>query len=78
MALSKKPEENLSIEERGVKALERIAVSLEDINDWVYSLETKAWSERLEWYLNEFYLIAKTRQVGTTSINRPDKNSERE
>jgi len=49
---------------------------LEDINDWCYSLETKAWSERLEWYLNEFYNIAKTRTVGTS--NRPDTGSERE
>lgn len=76
MALSKKPEDSLSVEERGVKALERIAVALEDINDWCYSLETKAWSERLEWYLNEFYNIAKTKTVGTS--NRPEIGSERE
>jgi hypothetical protein len=76
MALSKKPEENLSTEERGVKALERIAVALEDINDWCYSLETKAWSERLEWYLNEFHNIAKTKTIGTS--NRPTTGSERE
>jgi hypothetical protein len=74
---TKETSKELSVEERGIKALERIAVSLEDINDWVYSLETKAWSERLEWYLNEFYMIAKTKQVGG-STNRPEKSSERD
>lgn len=65
-----------SIEERGVKALERIADTLEDMNDWVYALETDAWSERLEWYLNEFYMIAKAKTIG--SINRPVRDAERQ
>ena len=30
----------------------------------------------IEWYLNEFYNIAKTKAVGTST--RPDKDSERE
>ena len=70
-------ESNESLEARAVKALERIAYCMEDINDWMYALETKAWSERLEWYLNEFYNIAKTKQVGG-SPQRPDKLAERE
>ena len=68
----------LSTEERGVKALESIAHSMQDISDWLYDLDTAGWSQRLEWYLNEFYLIAKTKQVGSVSANRPDRNSERE
>jgi hypothetical protein len=66
----------LTTEERGVKALESIAHSAQDISDWLYDLDTKGWSTRLEWYLNEFYNIAKTKAVGTST--RPDKESERE
>jgi len=64
-----------SLEERGVKALQSIADSLGDINDWLYELDADMWQERLEWYLNEFYQIAKTKTVGTT--NRPERGSER-
>ena len=64
-----------SLEERGVKALESIAGSIGDINDWLYELDADMWQERLEWYLNEFYQIAKTKTVGTT--NRPERGSER-
>jgi hypothetical protein len=72
MATSK---ETKDLEERGVKALESIAQSLGDINDWLYDLDADLWSERLEWYLNEFYQIAKQKTVGTS--NRPTRESER-
>jgi|TARA_B100001093_G_scaffold499864_1_gene549589 hypothetical protein len=64
-----------SLEERGVKALQSIADSLGDINDWLYELDADMWQERLEWYLNEFYQIAKSKTVGTT--NRPSRDAER-
>jgi len=64
-----------TLEERGVKALESIAGSIGDINDWMYDLDADMWQERLEWYLNEFYQIAKAKTVGTT--NRPERESER-
>jgi len=76
MATSDKTvEEKQSLEERGVKALESIASSLGDMNDWFYDLDSDLWQERLEWYLNEFYQIAKTKTVGTT--NRPERESAR-
>lgn len=68
-------EKDKNLEERGVKALESIASSLGDISDWVYDLDADLWQERLEWYLNEFYQIAKAKTVGTT--NRPPRESER-
>lgn len=71
MEISKEQEE---LNKRGVEAMERIATSLEGINDWVYSLNTAAWSERLEWYLNEFYNLAKAKTIG--SSNRPTKEYE--
>lgn len=75
MEISKEDyEKQQALNNRGVEAMERIATSLEGINDWVYSLNTAAWSERLEWYLNEFYLIAKAKTVG--SANRPTREYE--
>lgn len=75
MEISKEDfEKQQALNNRGVEAMERIATSLEGINDWVYSLNTVGWSERLEWYLNEFYLIAKAKTVG--SANRPTKEYE--
>ena len=54
---------------------ESIGKSIGEINDWVYDLDADMWQERLEWYLNEFYQIAKSKTVGTT--NRPTRESER-
>jgi hypothetical protein len=73
--MENKIENQKSLEERGVKALESIASSLGDINDWIYDLDADMWQERLEWYLNEFYQIAKAKTVGNT--NRPERGSER-
>ena len=66
---------NENLEERGVKALESIGKSIGEINDWLYDLDADMWQERLEWYLNEFYQIAKSKTVGTS--NRPERGSER-
>ena len=73
MAQEKK---DTSLEERKVKALENIANTLEDLNDWVYSMETDVWSDRISFYLNEFYQLAKAKTVGPT--NRPSRDAERE
>ena len=64
-----------NLEERGVKALESISKSLGELNDWFYDLDADMWQERLEWYLNEFYQIAKSKTVGTS--NRPSRDVER-
>ena len=49
----------------------------EEIRELMQERELRGdmWQERLEWYLNEFYQIAKTKTVGTT--NRPERGSER-
>jgi len=74
MEISK--EEQHELNKKGVEAMTRIATSLEGINDWVYSLDTVNWSERLEWYLNEFYELAKAKTIG--SSDRPTKEYEEE
>ena len=75
MAKTTKTTSNENLEERGVKALESIGKSIGEINDWIYDLDAGMWQERFEWYLNEFYQIAKSKTVGTS--NRPTRESER-
>ena len=74
MEISK--EEQHELNKKGVEAMSRIATSLEGINGWVYTLNTAGWSERLEWYLNEFYQLAKAKTIG--SSDRPTKEYEEE
>ena len=71
------------LEERKVLAFEqmaksfgRIADALEERNDYNEDVGFVEWSERLEWYLNEFYQLFKTKTKGGT--NRPSRNAERE
>jgi hypothetical protein len=64
--------DNKSLEERGVKALESIAESFQTIEDSILDLDIPMWSERLEWYLNEFYLVAKSKVISSEST-RPER-----
>lgn len=75
MAKTTKTTSKENLEERGVKALESIAGSLTEVSDWLFDLDADLWQERLEWYLNEFYQIAKSKTVGTSV--RPSRESER-
>ena len=75
MGTSKKTVDKDKLEERGVKALESIATSVGEVSDWLFELDSDLWQERLEWYLNEFYQIAKQKTVGTSV--RPSRESER-
>ncbi len=61
-----------SLEERGVKALESIAESFQIIEDSILDLDIPTWTERLEWYLNEFHLVAKSKVISSSS-SRPER-----
>lgn len=54
-----KPESNLSTENelelRKVKALEKIANSLDSLTIWFEEIDKEEWSERLQYYLAEFH-----------------------
>ena len=65
-------EDKKSLEERGVKALESIAESFQIIEDSILDLDIPTWTERLEWYLNEFHLVAKSKVIGSSS-SRPER-----
>ena len=61
-----------TLDDRGVEALESIAESFRMIEDSILDLDIPMWSERLEWYLNEFHLIAKSKVIDSNS-SRPER-----
>ncbi len=61
MATSKKQEEvsqSNPLEERKIKALEKIAKSLDALTNWFEDIDKTEWSERIQYYLYEFHQAA--------------------
>ena len=48
------------LEMRKVKALEKIASSLDSLTIWFEEINKDEWNDRIQWYLYEFY----TKTVG--------------
>lgn len=46
--------EKLLLEDRKVKALERIALSLDTLSIWFEEVDKEEWGERIQFYLSEF------------------------
>ena len=53
--------ENLILEQRKVKALEKIANSLDALTVWFEEIEKQDWSDRIQYYLYEFHNLAKSK-----------------
>jgi len=49
------------LETRKVKAMEKIANSLDALTIWFEEIDKKDWSERIAYYLYEFHNLAKAR-----------------
>lgn len=43
------------LEERKIKALEKISVSLDALTLWFEEIDKEEWGPRLEWYLSEWH-----------------------
>ena len=75
--------ENLILEQRKVKALEKIANSLDALTVWFEEIEKQDWSDRIQYYLYEFHnnvsRIADANEVKSTTneSGRPKKDSEK-
>lgn len=55
MSTTKKEQEDLlTLETRKVKAIEKIANSLDALAVWVEEIDKDEWSERIQFYLSEF------------------------
>ena len=55
MATRSEKDDALLLEERKVKALEKIAASVDALAYWFEDIDKNEWSERGQWYLSEFH-----------------------
>jgi hypothetical protein len=51
--------EMFMLEQRKVKALEKIANSVDALTIWFEEIDKEEWSERIQYYLAEFHTISK-------------------
>lgn len=49
-------EKEIQLEERKVKALEKISLSLDALTIWVEEIDKEEWGSRIEYYLHLAYL----------------------
>jgi len=59
MTKVEKDKEELLLETRKVKALEKIANSLDALTIWFEEIDKEEWSERVQYYLSEFHTAVK-------------------
>ena len=76
MATTKKTETNteqnelLMLETRKVKALEKIANTMDALTVWFEEIDKDEWGERIQWYLAEFHkLVPKEERKEETDTN---------
>jgi hypothetical protein len=48
-------DEQLLLEQRKVKALEKIATTLDALTVWFEEIEKDEWSDRIQWYMAEWH-----------------------
>ncbi len=56
---TEKDEQLQKLEERKVKALEKIANSLDALTIWFEEIDKQEWSDRVQYYLSEWHKTAK-------------------
>jgi|TARA_R100000027_G_scaffold33757_1_gene24684 hypothetical protein len=52
MSKADKKAEDLVLEQRKVRALEKIALSLDSLTMWFEEIDKEGWSDRVAWYLS--------------------------
>ena len=67
--------ESVVLETRKVKALEKIANSLDALTIWFEEIDKKEWGERLAWYLYEFHNMAKAKMGEEVSVESNETNN---
>ena len=55
MTQEEREEELYKLEQRKVKALEKIGNSLDALTIWFEEIDKQEWSDRIQWYLSEWY-----------------------
>lgn len=56
-------EEMFLLEQKKVKALEKIANSLDALTCWFEEVDKEEWSARIQWYLAEFHKLVPKEEV---------------
>jgi hypothetical protein len=67
--------EQLLLEQRKVKALEKIANSMDALTIWFEEIDKEDWSSRIQFYLHQWHKSVLENEVESTSKdeNREDK-----
>jgi hypothetical protein len=55
-------QENLILQERKIKALEKIASTIDSLTIWFEEVDKDGWDQRMQWYLAEFLKISQGKQ----------------
>ena len=63
MSVKEEKNEQLILDQRKVKALEKIANSLDALTTWFEDIDKEEWSQRIQYYLAEFHTIAKPKDT---------------
>jgi len=58
MSVKAEKDEQIALETRKVKALEKIANSLDSLTVWFEEIDKDEWSQRIQYYLAEFHTSA--------------------
>ena len=63
--------EKVLLEERKVKALEKIANNLDNLSLWFEEIDKEEWGDRIAWYLS----LWKEKYIGETDEKTGDSSS---
>jgi hypothetical protein len=56
-------DESFLLEQRKVKALEKLANSVDALTIWFEEIDKEEWSQRIQWYLSEFYKMVPKEEI---------------
>tara|TARA_R100000734_G_C3289797_1_gene81801 strand:+ start:168 stop:383 length:216 start_codon:yes stop_codon:yes gene_type:complete len=71
MSKTDKKAEDLVLEQRKVRALEKIAVSLDTLTMWFEEVDKEGWSDRIAWYLS----LWKEKYIDEVKPSKSKKNA---
>jgi hypothetical protein len=61
------------LEQKKVKALEKIANSLDALTVWFEEVDKDEWGQRIQWYLSEFHKLVPSEE--TKEIKKTESNA---
>jgi len=56
-------DESFLLEQRKVKALEKLANSVDALTIWFEEIDKEEWSQRIQWYLAEFHKLVPKEEI---------------